>query len=55
MDRSLALFERRLPADEQPVLLDILTWEGLPTDPRRTRSIPADAPSSEDVRGEASE
>ncbi len=33
MGEMLALFERRLPADEQPVLLDTLTWEGLPEGP----------------------
>lgn len=56
MGETLALFERRLPASEQPVLLDILTWEGLPADPRRTGSTPADASSSPgEVRGEDSE
>lgn len=34
---TLALFERNLPADEQPVLLDVLTWESLPPDPRQSR------------------
>jgi RES domain-containing protein len=55
MGETLALFERRLPADEQPVLLDTLTWEGLPADPRPAASTPADASSSGDVRGEESE
>jgi len=35
---TLALFERRLPAEEQPELIDIATWDGLPTDPRPGRS-----------------
>lgn len=56
MGETLALFERRLPAAEQPVLLDTLTWEGLPQNPRRTGSTPADAQSSgEGARGDASE
>jgi hypothetical protein len=55
LGETLALFERRLPADEQPVLLDTLTWEGLPADPRSSGSTPADAQSSGDVRGEEAE
>lgn len=35
---TLALFERRLPAEEQPELIDIATWDGLPADPRPGRS-----------------
>lgn len=35
---TLALFERRLPAEEQPELIDIATWDGLPADPRPERS-----------------
>ena len=31
------LFERRLPADEQPVLLSDALWETLPADPRKLR------------------
>lgn len=53
---TLALFERRLPAVEQPVLLDTLTWEGLPPDPRLESSTPADAQSSgEPPAGDATE
>lgn len=53
---TLALFERRLPASEQPVLLDTLTWEGLPPDPRRAGESLADASSSAgEVQGEDSE
>lgn len=56
MGETLALFERRLPASEQPVLLDTLTWEGLPPDPRRTGQRPADASSSAgEIQGEESE
>lgn len=35
---TLALFARRLPAEEQPELIDITTWDGLPADPRPGRS-----------------
>lgn len=35
---TLALFERRLPAEEQPALIGFTTWDGLPTDPRSQRS-----------------
>jgi hypothetical protein len=35
---TLALFERRLPAEEQPELIDLATWDGLPADPRPGRS-----------------
>ena len=53
---TLALFERRLPASEQPVLLDTLTWEGLPPDPRRLTESPADVSSSAgEAHGEDSE
>lgn len=31
---TLALFERRLPAEEQPELIEVTTWDGLPADPR---------------------
>jgi hypothetical protein len=55
MGETLALFERRLPADEQPVLLDTLTWERLPADPRRAGPTAADAPSSGERQGEESE
>jgi hypothetical protein len=34
---TLALFERRLPADEQPELLNDVLWEALPADPRKLR------------------
>lgn len=55
MGETLALFERRLPADEQPVLLNTLTWEGLPADPRRAGPTAADASSSGERQGEESE
>jgi hypothetical protein len=35
---TLALFERRLPAEEQPELIEVTTWDGLPADPRPRRS-----------------
>jgi RES domain-containing protein len=35
---TLALFERRLPAEEQPELIEVTTWDGLPADPRPQRS-----------------
>lgn len=35
---TLAIFERRLPAEEQPQLIDVATWDGLPADPRPQRS-----------------
>ena len=35
---TLALFERRLPANEQPELIDVAAWDGLPADPRPQRS-----------------
>ncbi len=31
---TLAIFERRLPAEEQPELIGATTWDGLPADPR---------------------
>jgi RES domain-containing protein len=34
LGETLAVFERHLPADEQPTILDEKTWEGLPVDPR---------------------
>lgn len=56
MGETLALFERRLPADELPVLLDTLTWEGLPPDPRDTGAASAEGQSSsEGSRGDSSE
>lgn len=56
MGETLALFERRLPAEEQPVLLDTLTWEGLPEDPRPAGTAAAEGQSSgEGGRGDASE
>jgi RES domain-containing protein len=56
LGETLALFERRLPADEQPALIDALTWEGLPPDPRHASSPTAEGQSSgegsaEDSRG----
>jgi RES domain len=42
---TLAIFERRLPAEEQPELIDVATWDGLPADPRPTRSSGFDATS----------
>jgi hypothetical protein len=50
---TLALFERRLPANEQPELIDVATWDGLPADPRPQRSHSDTAPgeSSEGATG----
>ena len=48
---TLAIFERRLPADEQPVLIDVLTWQGLPADPRQRPTSRSD-PQSPRVEGE---
>lgn len=39
LGETLAVFERRLPADEQPVLVDELVWEQLPADPRKPRLV----------------
>lgn len=40
---TLALFERHLPPEEQPVLVEEERWERLPADPRRPRLVePAD-------------
>ncbi|MGN6558111.1 MAG: hypothetical protein ACTHLH_08895 [Solirubrobacterales bacterium] len=55
MGEPLALFERRLPADEQPVLISIRTWNGLPADPRPIDPTSAGARSSGDARGEGTE
>lgn len=55
MGETLALFERRLPADEQPVLINTLTWNGLPADPRPAGPTSADARSSGDSRAEETE
>jgi RES domain-containing protein len=57
MGETLALFERRLPAEEQPLLLDTLTWEGLPEDPRDPSGTAAaeGQSSGEGGRGDASE
>jgi RES domain-containing protein len=38
LGETLAIFERRLPADEQPVLVGETTWETLPADPRASRT-----------------
>ena len=35
LGETLALLERRLPADEHPELIEERLWEGLPADPRR--------------------
>lgn len=35
LGETLAIFERRLPAEEQPELIDVATWEVLPADPRQ--------------------
>jgi RES domain-containing protein len=40
LGETLAIFERRLSADEQPVLVTELTWETLPADPRGPRPEP---------------
>ncbi|MGD1056736.1 MAG: RES family NAD+ phosphorylase [Solirubrobacteraceae bacterium] len=43
LGETLALFERHLPADEQPVLINEERWEQLPADPRQLRiADPAD-------------
>jgi RES domain-containing protein len=42
---TLAIFERRLPANEQPDLIDVATWSGLPADPRTHRASSGDATS----------
>jgi hypothetical protein len=43
LGETLALFERHLPAEEQPVLIEEERWEQLPADPRRPRLVdPAD-------------
>lgn len=57
MGETLALFERRLPAAEQPILIDTLTWNELPADPRPAAdSTRADAQSSGEAgRDNASE
>ncbi|MBS1861218.1 MAG: RES family NAD+ phosphorylase [Actinobacteria bacterium] len=34
LGETLAIFERHLPADEQPAVLGEETWDGLPADPR---------------------
>jgi hypothetical protein len=49
---TLAIFERHLPAAEQPVLLGVRTWESLPTDPREHR-IPSGGTQSLGQDGEA--
>jgi hypothetical protein len=43
LGETLALFERRLPAAEQPVLTDEEVWDKLPVDPRKLRAINGDA------------
>jgi RES domain-containing protein len=40
LGETLAVFERRLPAAEQPVLVAEEMWETLPTDPRKLRLQP---------------
>jgi len=42
---TLAIFERRLPAEEQPELIDVITWSGLPADPRPHQTSSGDATS----------
>jgi len=39
LGETLALFERHLPAEEQPVLLEEERWEQLPADPRKPRLV----------------
>lgn|GEM_PF-5711727 len=54
--RTLALFEHRLAAEEQPILLDTLTWESLPKGPRPVRTSAAGGQSSgEGSRGDTNE
>jgi RES domain-containing protein len=43
---TLALFERHLPASEQPILVSEELWEeGLPVDPRRLRIVEGSDPA----------
>lgn len=39
LGETLAVFERRLPAYEQPELLGDEIWETLPSDPRKVRDV----------------
>lgn len=49
LGETLALFERHLPANEQPVLLREERWDGLPPDPRiRPASLGVEAQSLRD-------
>lgn len=52
MGETLALFERRLPANEQPELIDSQSCDGLPPDPRHADPAAADARSATDIRDE---
>lgn len=47
LGETLAIFERRLPAAEQPALVDEMTWETLPVDPRRLRVAKSDTQSQQ--------
>jgi RES domain-containing protein len=42
LGETLAIFERRLPAEEQPVLVGDELWETLPADPRKLRVVESD-------------
>jgi hypothetical protein len=39
LGETFAVFERRLPAHEQPELVDEKVWETLPPDPRQLRVV----------------
>lgn len=39
LGQTLAVFERRLPAEEQPRLLTDEIWDSLPADPRKPRLV----------------
>lgn len=39
LGETLAIFDRHLPANEQPVLVEEEPWEKLPVDPRRLRVV----------------
>jgi hypothetical protein len=46
---TLALFERHLPADEQPILVSDERWEHLPADPRQLRIADPETSPPDDV------
>jgi hypothetical protein len=38
LGETFAVFEKHLPADEQPTVVEEISWEHLPADPRRIES-----------------